>query len=129
MPSYDFRCKNCRRMFTLTYGSYAEHEAASPVCPHCQSAELSRLIRRVNVMTGDESRMEKLADPSRLGALDENDPRSMGRMMREMASQAGEDLGGEFHEVVDRLEAGESPDSIEQSMPDLGSSMMGDDLA
>ena len=128
MPSYDFRCKNCRRAFTLTYASYTEHNAANPVCPHCQSADLSRLIRRVAVMTGDESRMEKLADPSRLGALDENDPRSMGKMMREMASQSGEDLGGEFNEVVDRLESGESPDSIEQSMPDLGSSLAGDDM-
>jgi hypothetical protein len=32
----------------------------------------------------------------------------------------GEDLGPEFGEVVDRLESGEDPESIEQSMPELG---------
>jgi hypothetical protein len=37
-----------------------------------------------------------------------------------MSLEMGEDLGDEFGEVVDRLESGESPDSIEQSMPDLG---------
>jgi hypothetical protein len=76
--------------------------------------------------------MERLADSSRLAGLDENDPRSMGHMMREMAAESGEDLGSEFHEVVNRLESGESPESIESSMPELGgddSSAGLDDLA
>lgn len=117
MPSYDFRCKECRRAFSLFYGSYAEREKATPTCPQCQSTNLSHVIRRVSFLTPEETRMERLADPSRLAGLDENDPRSMGRLMREMASEAGEDLGSEFGEVVDRLEAGESPESIEQSLP------------
>ena len=37
-----------------------------------------------------------------------------------MSQEMGEDLGDEFKEVVDRLEAGEDPESIEQSMPELG---------
>lgn len=63
--------------------------------------------------------MESLADPSSLAGLDENDPKSMARWMRKMSGEMGEDLGPEFNEVVDRLEAGEDPESIEQSMPDL----------
>jgi Flp pilus assembly protein TadB len=39
--------------------------------------------------------------------------------MRKMSQEMGEDLGDEFGEVVDRLESGESPDSIEESMPEL----------
>lgn len=117
MPSYDFRCKDCGRAFSLFYASYAEREKATPVCLQCQSTRLSHVIRRISFMTPDETRMERLADPSRLAGLDENDPRSMGRLMREMASETGEDLGSEFGEVVDRLEAGESPESIEQSLP------------
>ncbi|MBN1313689.1 MAG: zinc ribbon domain-containing protein [Anaerolineae bacterium] len=117
MPIYEFRCKDCHRVFSLSYNSYADYEDTNSVCPSCQSTNLSRLIRKVSFMTSEETRMERLADPSRLAGLDENDPRSMGRLMREMASEAGEDLGPEFGEVVDRLEAGESPESIEQSMP------------
>jgi hypothetical protein len=33
----------------------------------------------------------------------------------------GEELGPEFDEVVDRLEAGQSPEDIEKDLPDLGS--------
>jgi Flp pilus assembly protein TadB len=36
-----------------------------------------------------------------------------------MSGEMGEDLGAEFNEVVDRLEAGESPEEIEKSMPEM----------
>ncbi len=70
--------------------------------------------------------MESLADPSSLSGLDENDPKSVARWMRRMSGEMGEDLGDEFHEVVNRLEAGESPEDIEKSMPDLGGEGAGD---
>ena len=60
-----------------------------------------------------------LASPENLDGLDEN-PQALGRMMRQMSSELGEDMGSEFHEVVGRLEAGEAPEQIEKSMPDLG---------
>ena len=40
--------------------------------------------------------------------------------MRKMSNEMGEDLGPEFEEVVDRLEAGQSPEEIEKSLPELG---------
>ena len=43
-------------------------------------------------------------DPdSMMAGLDEEDPRSLGRFMRKMGSEMGEDLGDEFDEVVGRL--------------------------
>jgi hypothetical protein len=64
-----------------------------------------------------------MADMSDFPDLDENDPRSMGRWMRKMKEQMGseldDDLGDEFDEVVGRLEAGEDPEEIEKSMPEL----------
>jgi hypothetical protein len=44
----------------------------------------------------------------------------MAKMMRKMGQEMGEELPPEFDEVVDRLEAGEDPEAIEESMPDLG---------
>jgi hypothetical protein len=76
-------------------------------------------------MRSEESRLEDLADPSQFGDLDENDPRSIARFMRKMSNEMGEDLGPEFEEVVDRLEAGQSPEEIESAMPDLAG---GDDM-
>ena len=64
--------------------------------------------------------MESLADPSGWGDVDESDPKSMARMMKKMGNEMGEDLGPEFSEVVDRLEAGEDPESIESSLDATG---------
>jgi hypothetical protein len=105
-------------------------------CPQCGGANLTRLVSRVRAIRSEESRLDSLADDSALAGLDENDPKSMGRWMRKMASEAGEDMPPEFDEVVGRLESGEDPESIEKSMPELAESMgdaggmagMGDDL-
>ncbi len=60
-------------------------------------------------------------------ALDD-DPRTLGKMMRDMREQVGaDDLPGEFDEVVDRLEKGQSPDEIEKDLPELASATGVDD--
>ena len=51
--------------------------------------------------------------------------------MKKMGREMGEDLPPEFDDVVDRLEAGQSPEEIESAMPDLGADAPGggdDDL-
>jgi len=40
-------------------------------------------------------------------------------MMRQMGGELGEELPPQFDEVVDRLEAGQSPDEITNAIPDL----------
>jgi len=119
MPIYEYTCQDCRRRVSLLWRSFADVETREAVCPRCGGMHLTRLISRVAVVRSEESRLDSLADPSSLDGLDENDPKSLARFMRKMASETGEDLGPEFSEVVDRLEAGEDPESIEQSMPEL----------
>ena len=71
--------------------------------------------------------MESMADDfSGFEGL-EDDPKAMGRMMRKMGKEMGEELPVEFDEVVDRLESGQSPEEIEKAVPDLGSADSGDD--
>lgn len=124
MPYYDYRCNQCGRRLRL-FMSYKEYDTAVPTCTHCQSNNLKRLINRVRVVKSEDARMDALADDSALAGLDENDPRSLGRFMRKMSSEMGEDLGEEFDEVVNRLESGESPEAIEESMPELTGGDMG----
>ncbi len=114
MPIYEYRCKQCGRKSSQLFLTIAE--SADATCPYCNSQELKRLFSRVAFVRSEESRLESLADPSRLGDLDENDPKSMARWMRSMGNELGEDLGPEFHETIDRLEAGEDPESIEQDL-------------
>jgi putative regulatory protein, FmdB family len=124
MPVYEFKCSNCRKPFEIRL-SFDEYDHAVVICPHCGSKDVARRIRRVAVAGGDKAHLESMADPMAMSAI-ENDPRALGKMMREMSSQVGEDMGGEFNEVVGRLERGESPEQIEKSMPDLGSDMPAD---
>jgi putative FmdB family regulatory protein len=121
MPYYEYRCLDCQRKIRL-YFTYAQYDTASPVCPNCDGQNLKRLISRVALAKSEESRMDSLDDDSFLAGLDEEDPRALGRAMRRMNQEMGEDLGPEFEEVVERLESGQSPEAIEQAMPDLSES-------
>jgi putative FmdB family regulatory protein len=121
MPYYSYTCQDCGARFR-TFLTYEDYEAKTLRCPKCDSAALKRMIGRIRVNRSEDSRMdslESMADPAALAGL-EDDPQSMGRMMREMGKEMGEDLGPEFNEVVNRLEKGESPEDIEASMPELG---------
>ncbi|MGA9348415.1 MAG: zinc ribbon domain-containing protein [Anaerolineae bacterium] len=120
MPIYEYRCNDCGRRVTLFWRSFSELGEALPRCSFCGGEDLTRLASRVAVVRSEESRLEDMADPSSLASLDENDPKSMAHWMRKMSQEMGEDLGPEFDEVVDRLEAGQNPEEIEEAMPDLG---------
>ncbi len=117
MPSYDYRCEDCKRRVVLTFRTYAEYDAAEKTCPRCHGTNLTRLISRVAVAKSEESRLSSLEDDTALDDLADADPATLGHYMRHMSSEMGEDLGDEFNEVVSRLERGEDPESIEASMP------------
>lgn len=119
MPTYEYRCQDCGQR-TNIYQTYAEYGQVPVSCPHCGGDQLQRLISRVRVARSEGERLDALTDPDRFGDLDQEDPRAIGRMMRQMSREMGEDMPPEFDEVVDRLEAGEDPDEIEKSLPDLG---------
>lgn len=119
MPTYEYRCRNCTRRVSVNL-RYEEYGRTPVQCPQCGSADLQRLISRVRVARSEESRLDSLADPASWGDIDEQDPRSVARLMRKMGEEMGEELPPEFGEVVDRLEAGQSPEEIEESMPGLG---------
>jgi Flp pilus assembly protein TadB len=53
-----------------------------------------------------------------MAGLENEDPRALAGFMRKMSDEMGEPLDAEMNEMVDRLERGESPESIEQSMPE-----------
>ena len=121
MPTYDFRCPDCQSRFGV-FMSYAEYGTKKVVCPTCGKARAQRVIGRIRIAKSDNRRMEDMSDPSAfLGDVDENDPRSLGRAMKKMGQQMGEDLPPEFSEITERLESGEDPESIEKTMPELGS--------
>lgn len=118
MPNYPYRCTNCKKRFEI-YLSYSEYGTHPVSCPHCGSQKVERRISRVRFARSEESRLENLSDLDNLDGL-EDDPRALGRMMRKMGQEMGEEVGPEFDEMIDRLEAGQSPEEIEAAIPDLG---------
>jgi len=124
MPIYEYLCPACHNRVSVQM-SYADYGVKKAVCPVCGGKDLKRLISRVRVAKSEDQRLEAASDPSFLSGVDENDPKSLARAMRKMGNEMGEDLPPEFNEVTSRLESGESPESIEKSMPELGGDMGG----
>lgn len=127
MPAYDYICLQCKKRFD-TIMSYTDYGKRPVKCSYCGSENVRRKMNRVRVARSEESRIENLAgdfsDPAALEGL-ENDPQALGRMMRKMGSELGEEMPPEFDEVVNRLEKGQSPEEIEKEIPDLGDSFGG----
>jgi len=124
MPIYEYLCPACHNRVSL-HMSYAEYGVKKVVCPVCGGKDLKRLITRVRVAKSEDQRLEAASDPSFLGGVDENDPKSVARAMKKTGQEMGEDLPPEFDEITGRLESGESPESIEKSMPELGAGESG----
>ena len=118
MPTYDFNCLNCQQRFEV-YLSYSEYGSKPVNCIHCGSENVRRRMTKVRIAKSEDSRMESMMDESALAGM-ENDPKALGQMMKKMGKEMGEDVPPEFDDVVDRLEAGQSPEEIESAMPDLG---------
>ncbi len=123
MPDYPYRCLACSRRFEV-FLKFSEYGVKTVQCPWCGSQNVQRRITRVRIAKSDDSRLEDFGSEADLAGM-ENDPAALGRMMRKMSSEVGEDLGPEFKEVIGRLESGQSPDEIEKSLPDLGESAPG----
>ena len=119
MPIYEYKCAHCGQKARKFWRSFSAVDDASLECPRCGEHQFQRLVSRVAVLHSEDAQMESLAYPPGLADLDENDPRSLGRWLRKMSREMGEEMPPEFDEVVDRLESGQSPEEIEESMPEL----------
>ena len=126
MPTYDFICENCKQRFDI-FLSFSEYGKKPVTCIHCGSKEVRRRMTKVRIAKSEESRLDSMSgDFSGMEGL-EDDPKTLGRMMRKMGKEMGEDMPPEFDDVVDRLEAGQSPEEIESALPDLGNDTGGGD--
>jgi putative FmdB family regulatory protein len=120
MPIYEYYCADCRKRVNVFFRTMSEASDEAARCPNCEGARLRRLVSRVALLKSEESRLDNLADPSLMSGLENEDPRALASFMRKMSGEMGEPLDAEMSEVLDRLEAGESPESIDQAFPDVG---------
>jgi len=114
MPEYDYRCNQCGRSITLFYKTYKEYDESARACPHCGSADLTRIIKRVAVARPSRD-FASMSSSEMLSVLEGGDSREVGTMFEQVGATAPE-LGEEFHQTTERLLRGESMESIERDL-------------
>lgn len=120
MPIYEYRCQECGKKSVFVTLSVKSSFILK--CKKCESLKMEKIVSRVAVFRSEESRLESLADPSKLAGLDENDPKSVARWMKKMGKEMGEEVGEDFDQVVEeameesgRTEAGEGDGGDEEA--------------
>lgn len=99
MPIYEYYCADCRRQVSLLI---LNMQNPPPIrCPRCDGEQLTRLLSRFARLRTEEERLEKLADPSRLGDLDESDPQSIRRWVQQMGKELGDEMGEDFEPMME----------------------------
>jgi len=105
MPIYEYECDKCGKRTSFLTTRISEKVDAK--CKHCGSAKMHRLMSRFAMPRSEEARLDQLADPAKFSDLDEKDPKSVARMMRNMGKEMGDEFGGtEFDEAIEGLESG-----------------------
>ena len=101
MPIYEYSCRGCGRLssFLLLRAT----EPLEPYCKYCGNREVTRILSRIVVLRTEEKRVENLFDPTRFSDLDENDPRSIERLVNKIATGLGDDLGEGLGQSVEEV--------------------------
>ena len=116
MPVYEYRCPQCRRKSSVFVRGFDGADA--PACERCGSQGLTRLFSTFAVRRSQSS-PDGLGDAD-MGGFDESDPRAMAQMMRQMGGEMRDEMGPEFDQMVDQMEAGEMPDELGGGDDDFG---------
>jgi putative FmdB family regulatory protein len=114
MPAYNFRCNNCQEEFSRIYKSIKSYADATPTCPKCQSSELKRIIRTVNVQAPSRD-FTAMNSQEMLNVFESGDSKQVGQMFDQIGG-TNPALGAEYHEATKKLLKGESLDSVEKGL-------------
>jgi putative FmdB family regulatory protein len=133
MPIYEFYCRKCNTIYN--FFSKSVNTSKVPSCPMCKNITLVRQMSVFAAITGsgkddtgedplngfDESKMEKamMQFAAQAEKMKDDDPRAAAKLMRKLSETTGMKLGDGFQEALQRLEAGEDPDKIDEAMGDI----------
>ncbi len=98
MPIYEYLCSSCGRVSSHLV---LPNEDFSPFCSVRGGKDVKKIISRANVRLSEETRMERILDPLLRGEVDETDPNSLKKWMHKAGSLAGDEVEGDFAQMVD----------------------------
>ena len=67
---------------------------------------MDRLLSRFASPKSEEARIESLANSTDFGGLDEQDPQSIARFMKNMGKEMGEDVGEDMEAMMEHASEG-----------------------
>jgi putative FmdB family regulatory protein len=131
MPIYEFYCEQCNTIFS--FYSKTIDTSKQPICPRCEQVTLKRYLSSFSVLRKglgehsedplpfDEEKMEKAAGmlAQEADTINEDDPRQAAQMMRKLTEMTGLTMGKGMQEAIERMEAGEDPEKVEEEMGDF----------
>lgn len=124
MPVYEYRCKNCRRKVSVLVKGFSG--AGDVICNFCGGKDLTRLFSTFATVRTDQDIYGDILDDSALvNRMMHNDPTAMVEWSRRMGGTEGE-KAPEYQEMVERLERGESYESV---MPEMQKRILGEEAA
>jgi putative FmdB family regulatory protein len=133
VPIYEFYCPDCHTVYS--FFSATVRTDARPACPKCGRPELARRPSRFATLSPgrseeseadaddpfagvDEDRMERAVEAlaGEFEGMDEGadpDPRQLSRVLRKFSDLTGLEAGPKLRDLLDRLERGEDPESLD----------------
>ena len=103
MPLYEYRCQDCRRRSTVLVRSLSG--VVEPVCEHCGSGKLTRLISKFSFRRSWGSSLDWAPDSGYPTESDMDDPKRMAQWMRRMQKEMGDEVTPEFDQMVEEMES------------------------
>ena len=127
MPIYEYFCPACIKVFSVLRSM--EERDNCPECTLCGALKTRRRVSRFRTIRSEDQILDALADPSKLGDLDESDPRSLAKWAGKLAREMGEDIGAEIEAIAeDELAGGANYDDMGPGEPSPLASMGGDSV-
>jgi putative FmdB family regulatory protein len=122
MPVYEYRCRSCRRKVSVLVKGFSG--AGDVTCNFCGSKDLTRLFSTFATVRTDQDVYGDILDDSTLvNRMMQNDPTALVEWSRRMGGTEGE-KAPEYQEMVERLERGESYESV---VPEMQKRILGAD--
>lgn len=115
MPIYEFRCPKCNKRSTILI----RQSSILPVCPHCGSDNLTRLISSFAYHRSIQSVHESSGDPDKPSPDYYKDPRNIGRWVEKRFQEMGMDMPPEVQQTIQSAREGQLPDSVKDLQPGI----------
>lgn len=98
MPIYEYRCADCGKKFQTLVGVVAGE--ADEKCPHCGSANTSKLVSRFARYRNEDDRIDELADKFDMMG-EPTSAAAMRETVREMGKAMDEDMSDEMEQMFE----------------------------